>query len=284
MDQQQRGPQKYQPPHAQYRKPSKNRPSAFEPNYEYRYDVETRTVSTLTDADQRKYVGIATRAELRLCLAPTDPLKNSTVHLVGQLINRKYAKINNELENWRQDNVKRTYQNIGPQEACEKPFSLVYRKGEIEKMYVDKSCYRNAELNQLKGIVSQFQVNLRKAKENELDRNTYTAHNSSSKVFKTMENTVSGDCETHYKVSWVPAQFVNPDWYPLPSSPVEEDDARFMRVTKRKNYDNCRRRVGFNYESNGNNNQLEQEANPLGNKIGDFRVSDQVMGILGDCN
>lgn len=231
-------------------------------------------MSTLTDADQRKYVGVATRAELRFCLAPTDPQNNATVHLVGQLINRKYAKINNELENWRQDHVKRTYNQVGPQEACEKPFSLVYKRGQIESMYVDKSCYRNADLNQLKGVVSQFQVNLRKAKENQLNSNTYTAHNSSSKVFKTMESTVSGDCETHYKVSWVPPQFANPEWYPVPQSPVEEVDARFMRVTKRKNYDNCERRIGFNYESNGNNDQLEDNGNALGNKIGDyFRVS-----------
>lgn len=271
MDQHQ-GPAKNQSPGTHYRKPSKNRPSAFEPNHEYRYDVETRTVSTLTDADQRKYVGIATRAELRLCLAPTDPQHNSTVHLVGQLINRKYAKINNELENWRQDSVKRTYNNVGPQEACEKPFSLVYKKGEIDRMYVDKSCFRNADLNQLKGVMSQFQVNLRKAKEDELNKNAYTANGASSKVFKTTEATISGDCETHYKVSWVPAQFVKPEWYPVPQSPVEEEGARFMRVTKRKNYDNCKRRVGFNFESNGDNDQLE--SNPLGNNIGDFfRVS-----------
>lgn len=264
----------YQPPHAQYPKPSRNRPSAFEPNHEYRYDVETRTVSTLTDADQRKYVGIATRAELRFCLAPTDPQHNATVHLVGQMINRKYAKINNELENWRQDSVKRTYNGVGPQEACEKPFSLVYKHGKIAAMYVDKTCFRNSDLNQLKGVVSQFQVNLRNAKEDELNRNTYTAYNSSSKVFKTMEATVSGECETHYKVSWVPAQFANSEWYPVPESPVEEADARFMRVTKRKNYDNCKRRVGFNYNGNGDNDEQEDNGNPLGNQIGDyFRVS-----------
>lgn len=241
-------------------------------------------MSTLTDADQRKYVGIATRAELRFCLAPTNPQENSTVHLVGQLINRKYAKINNELQSWRQDNVKRSYSEVGPQEACEKPFSLVYKRGKIVSMYVDKSCYRNADLNQLKGVVSQFQVNLRKAKKDDLNNNAYTAHNSSSKVFRTMEATVSGDCETQYKVSWVPAQFVNPEWYPVPQSPVEEKDSRFMRVTKRKNYDNCKRRIGFNYESNGNNKDMFDQENRLGNKIGDFfRVSTDFIWTLVDC-
>lgn len=231
-------------------------------------------MSTLTDPAQRKYVGIATRAELRLCLAPADPQSNSTVHLVGQLMNRKYAKINNELENWRQDNVKRTYNNVGPTEACEKPFSLVFKHGEIDRMYVDKSCYKNVDLNQLKGVMSQFQLNLRKAKDNELNKNAYTANNASSKVFRTMEATVSGECETHYKVSWVPAQFANSEWYPVAQSPVEEQDARFMRVTKRKNYDNCKRRIGFNYESNGDNNQLKGSGSPLGNQIGaNFRVN-----------
>lgn len=231
-------------------------------------------MSTLEAEDeQRKYVGITTRAELRLCLAPSDHQQNSTVHLVGQLINRKYAKINNDMDNWRQDSVKRTYIPVGPKEACEKPFSMTYRKGQIEKLYVDKSCFKNAELNQLKGVMSQFQVNLRNAKKDQQNDDAYTNYNSSSKVFKTMEPTISGDCETHYKVSWVPAQFAKPEWYPVPQSAVEED-SRFMRVTKRKNYDNCKRRVGFNYESNANNNQMDDNGSPLGNKIGDyFRVN-----------
>lgn len=257
----------------EHRKPSDNRPSAFEPNYEYRYNVETRTVATLPDADERKYAGIATRAELRFCLAPSGTEHNATVHLVGQMINRKYVKIHEQLNNWRSENVSRSYSSVPADETCEKPFSLVFKKGEIQSMYVDKSCYRNAELNHLKGVVSQFQVNLRPSYKNQkLSKYEYTTNNSTSKVFKTMENTVSGDCETHYKVSWVPRQFVNSDWYPVPKSPVEEEDAKFMKITKRKNYDNCKRRIGYNYDAQYSTQNQNDNENHLGNQIGDLTV------------
>lgn len=234
-------------------------------------------MSTLTDADQRKYVGVATRAELHLCLAPAN-LENNQTLLVGKLVNRMYAKINSDLKNWRQDSVKRQYKGVNLEETCEKPFAVVYKKGSIDKLYVDKSCYKNADLNQLKGVMSQFQVNLRKANSDEHDRNRYTAHNTSARVFKTMESTVSGNCETNYKVSWVPAQFVNPEWYPVTDSSVKEEHDTFMRVTKRKNYDNCKRSVGYHYDSNGDNNDLDDDGNQLGNKIGDyFRVRKSAM-------
>lgn len=248
---------------------SNNLPNAFEPDFEYRYDVETRTVASLSDSDDRRYVGIVTQTELRLCLAAVDPDNRDHMQLIGQLIPRKSARIAQPMQDWRTDRVQ-NFKDDSNNNFCEKPFRIAYKKGNIHRMIVNKSCIGNVELNQLKGIMSQFQVNLRGANGQKLGPDRYTANNSSSKVFKRKEATVSGDCDTHYKVSWVPAQFLSRDWFPVPDSPVEQKNATFMKITKRKDYDKCERNLGFNYDAMANKNDMQEKH--LGNRIGDHLV------------
>lgn len=251
--------------------------------------MRTRTLTALADvADQ--WAGIVTRAEL--IVRPKDSNR-----LIAKIVHAEYAQLNEILpQGW---NTKfhdadahynrgsqaanaaaasekgEIHLNYQPQPFYSKPFEIILKNGAIRKLGVDKSM-TNDEANQLRGIVSQLQVdtrgqNLIKCKYNnwpQSDADTPTG------VYKTMEPSVTGVCEVLYDVSTIPEYLIqsHPEWAPMPNLAESNLDGhsnarpgRFVQIVKTRNYSNCEQRMGFHHGLSGVN-----DFKPNTNQMGEF--------------
>lgn len=169
-----------------------------------------------------QWVGIVTKAHLYI-------RPQSENILIGKVSQPQYAEIHEQLaEGWNSelDEDRLAYRQWP---LSEKPFEIHLKNGTIRSMSVDRTMtngkeffnilsftlplnnfhlsniIRTDEINQLKAIVSQFQVDVTaqneiKCKHNQLPE---TMH-SNNAVYKTMEPTVTGKCETLYDISPLP--------------------------------------------------------------------------------
>lgn len=128
----------------------------------------------------------------------------------------------------------------------EKPFEIQMKNGVIRDLLVDKTV-STWELNLLKSIVSQLQVDTRG--ENAItDKNNQILEEPFA-MFKTMEDSVGGKCEVHYDITPLPESVLlnRPELIPLPN--LHNDS--YLEITKTKNYNKCEQRMGYHFSMNG---------------------------------
>lgn len=234
--------------------------SAWKVNNEYRYAVRTRTLTAMPNLKDQ-WTGLMTKADLIIRPLSTD--LNSASY-VGKIQNAEYAEWNDVLPNgWNQD-VPEEELHYKPMNMTSKPFEVHLSYGAVHSISVDKSM-TNTELNHLKGLISQLQVdtqhrNLMKSKHNVL----FTDEETSQSIYKVMEPTVSGKCETLYDIVKLPKYILQT--YPEYHSKVSygKDDL-FYEITKTKNYSHCEERMGYHFGISGSN---------------DWKVNTNTMGSL----
>lgn len=215
---------------------------------EYRYQVKTQTLAAIPNL-KNQWVGLFTKADLTI-----RPISKDV--LIGKLQNGKYSEWHDELPKGptHQPEKELSYQSM---EMNTETFEVRLRNGAIHSIAVEKDM-TNVQLNQLKSIISQLQVDVQ-ARNLINDKYNYLPHNKDQKnaddhnqqaLYKVMEPTVTGKCETTYDLSRVPLYLAQayPDYDS--AMPLEKHE-HFYELFKTKNYSNCEQRMGYHFGVNG---------------------------------
>jgi hypothetical protein len=144
-----------------------------------------------------------------------------------------------------------------------KPFEIQLRKGAVSSLSISKDL-PVWEVNILKSIASQFQVDTQgKNLMKQYKEYKNQPANLVQTVFKTMEDTVNGECETMYDVSPLPEWVMQykPELVPMPNL---KSNGEIIDIVKTKNFSNCDQRVGYHFGLNGITDWKEANENKLG--------------------
>ncbi len=144
-----------------------------------------------------QWVGIVTKARLNI-----RPQSENV--LIGKVSQAQFAEIHQQLPQGWDSELEEDKLAYHDWPLSEKPFEIHLKNGAIRSMSVDRTM-TNDQINQLKAIVSSLQVDTNaqneiKCKHNQLPE----ADNRNNAVYKTMEPTVTGKCETIYDISPLP--------------------------------------------------------------------------------
>lgn len=221
---------------------------AWRKNTDYHYEVRTQTLAAIPNI-KNQWVGTFTKADLTIRLIKKDVL-------IGELQNEKYSEWHDALpENptTYMPDSELSYQDM---EMNIQPFEIRLSDGIIHSIAVDKNM-TNVQLNQLKSILSQLQVdiqgrNLMKSPYNHLPQNNDDEGNRDQALYKTMEPTVTGKCEVWYDVTRIPFYLAQSSSTYDPNMPIQKDE-HFYEVFKTKNYSNCEQRMGYHFGIDGSN-------------------------------
>lgn len=198
---------------------------------------------------KNQWVGTFTKADLII-----HP-KSENV-LIGKLQNGQQSEWHDALPEGPTKYVPDNQLSYQPTEINTKPFEIRLNEGAIHSIAVDKDM-TNVELNQLKSILSQFQVdikarNLMNSPRGHLPQNADNEDNRSQALYKVMEPTVTGKTETFYDISRVPLYMAQA--YPEYNSKVQlKEGEHFYEVYKTKNYTNSEQRMGYHFGVHGMN-------------------------------
>lgn len=213
---------------------------AWEQNKEYTYKLVAKTFKLLPKSNNNQLVGVISRAQLSI-----RPQSNDL--LIGRITRAEYGKVN-------QQNAEENGHSELNDRKLEQPFMIHLENGVIRSLSVDKSI-TNYEINQLKVIVSQFQVDTNAQNQIQFSDNQLPDKdgNRNNAVYKTMEPLVTGNCETVYDISPIPAYLIksHPEWVPLPEVNVVAGE--FIQIVKSRSYNNCHETSDYHLDLAGRN-------------------------------
>ncbi|XP_031636119.1 vitellogenin-A1-like [Contarinia nasturtii] len=238
---------------------------AWRQNTEYRYKVHTKTLAALPNL-KNQWVGSFTKADLTIRQLSKDVL-------VGEVKNGKRSDFHDALP---MDPAKYMPDDELQYEQMEmntKPFEIRMDEGAIHSIAVDKDM-TNVQLNQLKSILSQLQVDIRARNNIESvyshlpdskDDNDENKQNQA--LYQVMEPTVTGKCESYYDISRIP-MYMAQSLPEATSSVTLQNDENVYEIFKTKNYSNCEQRMGYHFGLDGLN-----EWKPNTNRMGSLAKS-----------
>lgn len=203
-----------------------------------------------------QWAGVVTKAQLSVHRL------NENV-LIAKVSRPEIAQINAELPSGWDSHMDEEQLQYQPMTLSSRPFEIRLKGGAIRSLAVEKSL-TNEEVNQLKGIVSQLQVDLQAKNLIKCKYNQFPEQGKINAVYKTMEPTVTGDCEMLYDISPL-ADFniqSRPEWVPMPEL---KENGQFIEVVKTKNYSNCDQRMGYHFGITG-----MSQWKPNSNQMGEF--------------
>ncbi|XP_055922367.1 vitellogenin-A1-like [Eupeodes corollae] len=232
--------------------------------YEYSYTANTLTGYGL---GKDQYVGIITKGKLIL-----QPESESVVR--GKLSQVRHAHFHDQLKDGFNSKIPDQKLSFNDEPQSESFFSINYRNGVIRSLDVDQSM-SNDEVNQLKAVLSQMQVdttgeNVIKCRHNQLPRESAGHTNA---LYKTMEPTVTGECETLYEMTTIPAFSVTEQtekW--ARDTQLNENLLQFVKTT---NYSNCDVRRGYHFGISG-----ASDMKPNSNQMGEFLSKASVTRVI----
>lgn len=162
--------------------------------------------------------------------------------LTGQITQAGYVEVDEE-DSDKQDSNDGKLNYLDIPLLLNKPFKIHLRNGAICSLSVDRE-WTNYQINLLKVIVSQFQVDTKAQNVMQSADNRLPERNGNNAFYKTMEPTVYGQCETVYDISGLPEYLTqsNREWVPLPDLVGE---GQVIQVVKNTNYQNCNERTHY---------------------------------------
>lgn len=217
---------------------------------------------------KNQWAGVVMRGKLTI-----RPQSNDV--LVGKLHAVDYANVHDELmHGWDEDipEEKLTYRTT---EMTDKPFEVRLRNGIIHSIAVDKTMTNN-DLNQLKAALSQLQVDIRAENAIKSRHNQFLEDGDSKQaMYKVMEPTVTGKCETLYDISPLSEHLIemHREWEPLTEKLAK---GMHYRIVKTKNYDNCKQRLGYHFGVSGING-LKMDADRMDDTVTKTAVSNVIV-------
>lgn len=219
---------------------------AWQQNVEYRYNVRTQTLGAIPNL-KNQWVGLFTKADLTI-----RPRSENT--LIGKLHNGQYSEWHDSLPNGPAQYQPDNQLNYQPMEMNTKEFEIRLSNGAIHSIAVDKDM-TNVELNQLKSVLSQLQVDIqaRNGVQNPINHyplNKDSNDNENQALYMTMEPTVTGKCRTMYDISRIPLYVAQA--YPeiTDDLPLNKNDSVY-EVIKNKVYADCEQRMGYHFGISG---------------------------------
>lgn len=232
---------------------------AWRPNTEYKYSVHTQTLTAIPKL-KNQWVGVYTKADLTIRQLAQDTL-------IGKLHNGQYSEFHDSLANGPAEYMPDYELQYRPMEMNTKPFEIRMNNGIVHSIAVDKDM-TNIELNRVKSIVSQLQVDIQARnaisdERNHLPQNNDADDNKNQAAYKVMEPTVTGKCETNYDITRVPMYLAQN--YPEINSarvPLGKSESVY-EVVKSKNYSNCEQSMGYHFGVFGMNG-WEPNTNVMG--------------------
>lgn len=224
-------------------------------NTEYVYKVKGRTLTTLTGLSDQ-YSGILVKANLHL-------LPWTESKLQGWLSDAQYVQIHSELpEDWDSE-IAESRLNYKPLAISEKPFNILTSQGLIKGLVVEKTL-SNWEANLIKSILSQLQLDLNGKNIIESPMNALPSQEDFAGVFKTMEETVTGETETSYDIHRIPDYVLLSQPWLIPQQELR-GNSHIYEIVKNKNYTNSKDQPLYHYGFRGVRN-----GKPSGNQMGEF--------------
>lgn len=194
-------------------------------NKVYKYEVKAKTLTSLAGLYYR----------LHLTLRP-----QSDDVIIGRVTDAEFAYKKAQLNN---DESSSDYSDANDRNfedtPLSKPFKINLRNGVIRSLGVDNSV-SPFELDQLKLIMSQFQIDKNGENMRDLRRdNEVRQMNDNSAFYKTFEPTANGQCETVYDISRIPSYLLksHPEWVPMPR--LDETREGVSEIVKTKNSASC---------------------------------------------
>lgn len=144
-----------------------------------------------------------------------------------------------------------------------KPFEIKLKNGVVDDLIVSQGV-PTWEVNILKGIASQLQAdtqgkNLIKSRSNQLPKK-----NSVNAVYRTMEESVTGECEVLYDISPLPNYVLQSRPQLAPFANLR-GEGQILDIVKTTNFSNCDQRIGYHFGLTG---ITDWEAGS--NQMGDF--------------
>jgi hypothetical protein len=121
-----------------------------------------------------------------------------------------------------------------------KPFKIHLKFGMIDAMSVDHRI-SNFELNILKIIVSQFQVDTMGRNAFRTEQTHLPVQGKNTAFFEKMEDTAAGKCKTVYDIAPIPDYLVEThrEWIPMPDM---KKSGEFIKIDKMRNFKMCQGR------------------------------------------
>lgn len=231
--------------------------SAWKESTEYEYLVDGRTLSSLHETSDQ-YSGIFLKARLQLLLRPDGKLQ-------GKLTNTQYAQIQGQLPDGWDSQVPESQLSYKQLPLSQKPFQMALEDGLIKQLIVEKDL-SNWEANIIKSVVSQFQLDLKGRNLVSSPMNHLPKDNKLDRVFKTMEETVTGETETLYEIHHLPEYIIQSQPWLVPQQKLI-GNGKVLEVTKFKNFSNAESRPSYHYGF-----AHIEESEPSNNKMGQFFV------------
>lgn len=219
----------------------------WDKNKVYKYEVKVKAFK-YPDQWRNDPSGLYSRHHLTL-----RPYSDDVV--IGQITQAEFVKGKPQRDNQddsRSDNQDYADADDGSFNATplSKPFKINLRNGVIQSLGVHNSM-TTFEVNQLRLIVNQFQVDRNGQNVNSRSENRLPQAGSNAAFYKTMES--NENCETVYDISPIPDYLAksHPDWIPMPE--INESNGEYIEIVKTKNSADC----------NGRRNVLSAASNYL---------------------
>ncbi|XP_046405787.1 vitellogenin-A1-like [Ischnura elegans] len=239
--------------------------NAWKPGYEYKYQIKGRTLAALHQVAD-KYVGVVSRATLTL-----QPQSSNAV--LARISDAQFSPVQASLPGGWASRIPEKELNYKSLPLSSKPFQIKFKNGVVDELVVSKDL-SNPEVNLIKSVVSQLQVDTHGENEIKWHRGSQAPKRPSESVFRAMEDTVTGKCEVMYDISPLPmyATQVNPELAPMPEL---RGDGILMDIAKTKNFSNCDKRVAYHYGITG-----LTDWEPADNEMGHFFSRSGVSRIV----
>lgn len=244
--------------------------NGWQSGQEYTYQVRGRTLASLHQVVDQ-YTGISLKAQLKCQPKGSDSLS-------CWIQRPQVAEIHAQLPGGWDSPLSEKKTNYQQFQLSEKPFEIKFKNGAIDDLFVEKSL-PTWQVNMIKSIVSQLQVDTQGQNAMKSKYNQAPEGEKAYATYKTMEDTVTGECEVLYDISPLPEYVLQtkPELAPIPE--LKGDDGQIIDIVKTSNFSNCEQRMSYHFGING-----ETKWEPGSNSMGDFLSVSCCFFLLTFCN
>ncbi|KAL1493355.1 hypothetical protein ABEB36_011424 [Hypothenemus hampei] len=238
---------------------------AWENDKEYVYSVNGRTLSSLHETADH-YSGIFLKAKLSVSLLINGKLQ-------GKIVDPQYAQIQTQLPDGWQSEIPESQLSYQGLKLSQKPFQIELENGLVKNLIVEKEV-TNWEANIIRSFVSQFQLDIQGNNAINSSMNNFPSEDHMNGVFKTMEETVTGKCETLYQIRRLPEYLIQSQPWLAPQDELRSDK-EVIEISKFKNYSNAEDMLSYHY---GFGHVVDNE--PASNKMGQFFIRESNSRVI----
>ncbi|XP_076628457.1 vitellogenin [Colletes latitarsis] len=210
---------------------------------EYTYLVRSRTLTGLEKLSDQA-AGILLKAQLTIQVRDSDTL-------VAKVSNCQYARIHKSLPGSWHSEISDQMLDLRELPISGQPFLIKVGHGMVKDLIVGRDV-PTWELNILKSIVSQLQVDTQG--ENVIKKRDIQIPTDEEPfgMFRAMEDTVTGKCEVLYDITPLSENMIDlqPELVPMPDL---KGNGMHIDIMKTKNFSKCDQRMGYHFGISGQN-------------------------------